>query len=442
MKILVIDTDLAGLAFCKKCSEAGHQVRWYVKKKPANNPKVGLGFKVQPIENWVSSINWADVVFITHNDEFLKRLDFFKGKGVPVFAPSVESADLEIKRGEGMKFLEKHGIEVPAFKTFKNLKEAEDHVWKTEERYVFKTLGDNEDKSLSYVAKSPADLIARLQRWQEIGMNPKGEVMLQTFIEGIEMGVSRWMGKDGYIGMWNENFEHKKLMPGDKGCNTGEMGTVMKYTQDSLLGDVILDPIEDALIEMGHLGDVDVNCIIDDKGKAWPLEFTCRPGWPAFNIMMATHKGDPVNWMLDACKGKDTLEATEDVAVGILLGIPPFPHPAEIEECEGLPIYGVTKQNQKYLYPMEVMIQTMPDMQGDKIVENEVWTTAGEYVAVVTGTGKNIEQASERAYKTVSELHVSDMIYRNDIGKKLEETLPKIQKMGYAESFQFGGDKR
>lgn len=438
MKVLVIDSDLAGLAFCKRCADAGHQVRWYVKPSEANNPKAGEGFPIEKISNWVSSINWADVVFLTHNGDFLKRLDFFKQKGVKVFAPSQASADLEIQRGKGMEFLKKHDIDVPPYKTFKNLKEAEAYVWKTEERYVFKTLGDNEDKSLSYCSKSPADMIARLQRWQELGMNPKGEVMLQTFIEGIEMGVSRWMGRDGYIGMWNENFEHKKLMPGDKGCNTGEMGTVMKYTAESMLGDIVLDPLEDALADIGHIGDVDINCIIDDKGKPWPLEFTCRPGWPAFNIMMATHRGDPVKWMLDACNGEDSLQATEDVSIGVLVAIPPFPHKCDQKEVEGLPIYGVTKNNQRYLFPMEVMITDMPSMSGDSVTEEKTWTTAGEYVVVVSGTGKTITQAAERAYGTVDDLHVSDMIYRDDIGLALKDTLPKLQKMGFAESFVYG----
>ena len=439
MKVLCIDSDLAGLAFCKRCAEAGHDVRWFVKESPQNNPKAGAGFKgITVVKNWVASMQWADVVFLTHNGDYLKRLDFFKSKGAKVFAPSQQSADLEINRGKGMEFLQKHGIEVPPFKTFKTLKEAEDHVWKTEERFVFKTLGDNEDKSLSYCSKSPADMIARLQRWQELGMNPKGEVMLQTFIEGIEMGVSRWMGADGYISVWNENFEHKKLMPGDKGCNTGEMGTVMKYTTESLLGDIMLEPLEDGLLELGHIGDVDVNCIIDDKGQPWPLEFTCRPGWPAFNIMMATHKGDPVQWMLDACDGKDTLKVSEKVAVGVLLAIPPFPHKADQAEVEGLPVYGVTKQNQKYLWPMEVMITSMPDMDGESVVENEIWTTAGEYVAVVTGTGKTISMACERAYETVEEIHVSDMLYREDIGKGLADKLPKLQANGFATSFELG----
>ena len=121
-----------------------------------------------------------------------------------------------------MKLMEKVGIECAPYKTFPNMKAAEAHVLKTEERFVFKTLGDNEDKSLTYVSKGPGDLVA----WMRRTPPPKGEVMLQTFIKGIEMGVSRFMGTKGWVGQWNESFEHKKLMPGNYGPNTGEMGTI------------------------------------------------------------------------------------------------------------------------------------------------------------------------------------------------------------------------
>lgn len=439
MKVLIVDTDGVGLAFAWRCARAGHQVRWFVKPKPTNNTEMGKGFKgVERVDNWVAHATWADLIWCSSNDDYLPRLEFFRKKGTAFFGPSVKSAELEIKRGLGMKFLEKHGIEVPEFQTFNSLADAERHVWKTEERYVFKTLGDNEDKSLSYCAKSPADLIARLQRWQRIKMNPKGPVMLQKFIPGREFAVSRWVGADGFIGAYNENFEHKKLLSGNAGPNCGEAGTVQKYVKESKLAEQVLAPLEEALIELGHLGDIDVNCIVDEKGKAWPLEFTCRPGWPAFNIMMAEHRGDPCEWMYDACQGEDTLEVSYDVAVGIVLAQPDYPFSnLTKKETSDIPIYGVTPNNQKYLQPQAVKYGRMPDMDGEKVVERDIWVTAGDYLAVVTGTGKTVKKACERAYKTVAEIEVPDMIYRDDIGEKLKEEIPELQKQGFATEFTY-----
>ena len=359
-------------------------------------------------------------------------------KRIPVYGPSTASADLEIKRGKGMKLFETAGIEVPPWEQFPTLAAAEAYVRKTGERYVFKTLGDEDDKSLSYVGKDAADLIARLQRWQRLDLGGKGPFMLQEVVEGVEIGVSRWMGAGGFVGPYNENFEHKKLLSGNCGPNCGEAGTVQKYTKESKLGNAVLAPLEDALLELDHLGDVDINCIVDEKGKPWPLEFTCRLGWPAFNIMMATHKGDPVEWMLDACEGEDTLEVSTAIACGIVVAQPDYPYSkATKAETGDIPIYGVTEKNSPYIAPQSVKMAKLPQMQGDKIVEAPMWATCGDYIAVVTGTGNSITRACKRAYKVVKELSIPDVIYRDDIGEKLEEEIPKLQAHGFATEFVY-----
>lgn len=439
MKVLLIDHDAVALPFALRCVKAGHTVRWFVKDKPSNNTQVGSGFKgFERVKSWLPSMQWADLVWCSNNDDYLPRLDFFKKNGVNVFTPSVASARLEIERGAGMKFFEKHGIEVPEYKSFPTLAAAEAYVRKHPERYVFKTLGSNEDKSLSYCAKSPADMIARLQRWQKIGMNPNGAVMLQQFIPGVELGVSRWMGSEGFVGLYNENFEHKKCLSGNVGPNCGEAGTVQKYCEESNLGEQVLAPLEAALVKMGHLGDVDVNCIIDEKGKPWPLEFTMRCGWPAFNIQLATHKGDPVEWMRDACEGEDTLECSTAIAAGIVLAQPDYPYSALTKkETTGIPVYGVTEANQRFIAPQNIMLAEQPDMQGEKIIQRPIWTSCGDYLAVVTGTGKSVSQACQRAYKVIEALHVPDLIYRDDIGEKLEEELPTLHDQGFAQEFDY-----
>jgi len=441
MKFLLVDQDGVGLAIAWRASLAGHKVRWFIKPSKTIDPTVGDGFPgIQKVDNWLSHAMWADLIFCTSNCAYIPQLERVKKAGAKVYGPSVASADLEIKRGEGMKFLEEHGVEVPPYKTFKTLKDAEKYVWKTEERWVFKTLGDNEDKSLSYCGKSPADMISRLRRWQEMGMNPKGEVMLQQFIPGIEMGVSRWMGKDGWCSPPNINFEHKKLMPKNYGPNTGEQATLMQYVTEEKMSKDLLDPIEKDMLKLGHLGDMDLNCIIDEKGKAWPLEFTNRPGWPAFNMMLAQHKGDPIQWMADSLEGKNTLQVSYETGVCIVMTQPPFPYTnTDLKKTSGVPIYGVTKTNQRYIMPQGVKMATLVDDVDGKPVERQMWATAGEYIAVITALGPNVKKAAERAYKTVDELSVPDMIVRACVGDDMEEKLTKLQAMGYAKGISYGG---
>jgi phosphoribosylamine---glycine ligase len=437
MRLLIVDMEGTGLAFALRCQKAGHEVRLWV--DPGYSPKIGDGFKgITKVENWVGSVKWADLVFPTGNHQFMPKLDAIRRIGIKVFGPTQESASLEIDRNKGMKFLEKHGIRVPEYEEFKTLEAARDHVKKTERRYVFKTLGDADDKSLSYCSKSPADMIARIDRWIMLKLNPKGPVMLQEFIDGTEFAVSTWVGKNGFIGKFNENFEHKKLLSGNAGPNCGESGTVQKYCMGSILGDEMLKPLEESLVKMGHTGDIDVNCIIDDQGQAFPLEFTCRPGWPAFNIMLVENDGDPVQWMYDACKGKDSTEFNLDIACGVVLAQPDYPYSKLTKkETDGIPIYGITAKNSQYIHPQSVRMQSQPVMDGDSVKDKDIWTTCGDYLAVITGTGDTVKQATARAYRTLKQIQVPDMIYRDDIGEKLEEEIETLHNFGYADEFTY-----
>lgn len=233
-KILIIDNDGVGLSFAWRCVQAGHEVKLFLASKDSISKEIGNGFKgITKVQNWVPHAMWADLIFPISNDLFLERLEFFKSKGAKYFGPSVKSAELEIKREVGLDLCKKNGLNVAEYKTFKTVKDARTHVENTGERYVFKTLGDNEDKSLTYCAKHAADMI----NWMDsLKAEPKGDVMLQSFVKGIEFGVSRWMGAKGFVGPYNESFEHKKLMPSNWGPNTGEMGTIAAFVEESRSG--------------------------------------------------------------------------------------------------------------------------------------------------------------------------------------------------------------
>jgi len=439
-KILIVDNDGVGLSFASRCVAAGHEVKWFLADKDCINKETGDGFKgIEKVPNWVAHVKWADLIFPTSNDLFVERLAFFKGRGAPVFAPSPESAKLEIDRKTGLDVCEAAGLNVAPYKTFKNMKEARSHVEKTAKRFVFKTMGDNENKALTYCSKSPADMLGWIDRTISLKQEPIGDVMLQNFIEeGIEFGVSRWMGSKGFVGPWNESFEHKKMMSGNYGPNTGEMGTIAAFVEQSKIGEETLAKLEKELISRGHLGDVALGFMIDPSGKPWVLEWTCRPGWPIFNMMLGSIEGDPAQWMIDALNGKDTTTFKKDIGCCLVLAHGDFPHGhATKREVSGVPILGVTKGNKKHLHPQAVKIDVLPDMEDKKIVHRPVWNTSGDYVLVVTGFGKDVVQCTERAYKTAKQLHISNMILRDDVGEGLKEQLPKLHELGYAKHFEY-----
>jgi len=330
------------------------------------------------------------------------------------------------------------GIDVPDYQVFNNLKEAETFARKSDKSYVFKTMGDNEDKSLSYVSTDPADLVGWLQRKQAQGLNPKGQVMLQEKIDMIaEVGVSGWFGPEGFLpNKWQICFEHKKLMPGNFGPNTGEQGTVCQYVEQDKMADEMLMPMEAELLKAGHRGDFAIGCGIDSKGKAWPFEFTCRLGWPAFFIQCASHPCDPAQWMFDLLRGEDSLKVSRDVSMGVVLAQPRYPYgDAEPKEVEGNPIAGADEMWDQ-VHPVDMMIGKGPAMQDGKVVDKPIYQTSGEYVMVVTGLGKTVSKAKDKVYGAVDKIKFSNMIVRNDVGDGVIKKLPELHKFGYAMDMQ------
>jgi phosphoribosylamine--glycine ligase len=433
MNILLIDSQSCFLDFAIQCTEAGHTIRWFVGPNgDGSRSLTGLGLNLR-VPHWEPHMNWADLIVTSDNAKYTHTLEGYRARGYPIFGPNKESTSWELDRAKGQGILEKFGIDTIPSVEFKNYDKAIAHVEKNMKRYVSKPNGDV-DKALSYVSKSPADMIFMLEHWKKEG-KMKDCFILQEFHGGIEMAVGGWMGLNGFSDWWCENFEHKKLMNGDKGVNTGEMGTVLKYVRESLLADMLLRPIEPELIRQGYTGYIDVSVIIDKAGKVWPLEFTTRPGWPLFQIQHAVHRGDPAQWMLDAMNGKDTFRPSEDVALGIVIAMPDFPYSRLTKkECYGYPVYGMDKPNiRKHIHPAEMAWDVAPTEENGKIVRKPMLVSAGDYVLVVSGTGEDVKSAQEACYGVVEKIELPNSpMYRTDIGDRVIKQLPELQKLGFA----------
>lgn len=282
-----------------------------------------------------------------------------------------------------------------------------------------------------------------LGRWKK-QHKLKNSFVLQKFMPGIEMGVSGWFGPKGFMAAWEENFEFKKLMNDDMGVATGEQGTVLRYVTRSKLADKVLKPLTKQLHAAQYIGDVDVNCIIDERGIPWPLEFTVRLGWPAFQLQLALLKDkDPIQWLYDLATGrlKSVPFSTGRAAIGVVLSIPDYPYShATQREVVGVPIYGITKSLWPHVHPCEMMMGRAPVHRGDQMKEEPVPATAGDYVLVMTATGTTVQEIRDKVYRRLARIKrqmPSSPMYRTDIGQRLASQLPKLQKMGYCLGLQY-----
>lgn len=440
MNILIIDAGGTCLDFALRCLHYGHKVKAFIRhNKDGSRSEVGDGL-IQRVSHWEDHMDWADLIFCTDNTFYIWPLEAYRDKGYPIIGPSIDTNRWEQDREHGAMIMERAGIETIPSQKFSKYDEAIAYVLKNPKRYVSKPIGDG-DKALSYVSKNAADLVYMLQYWKKKN-SYKGEFILQEFHGGIEMAVGGWFGKGGFSKYWCENWEFKKLMNDDLGVATGEQGTILRYTESSHLADQVLKPLEDYLHAHSYTGYVDVNCIIDDKGKPWPLEFTMRPGWPLFQIQQAVHKGDPAEWMLDLLQGKDTLKVSKDIACGVVISIPDYPYSnLTKKECSGYPLFGLTKEDAvENFHLSEVQWGKAPSMDGDKVkLDTPMFVTAGDYIMTVTGTGDTVEKAKERCYKRIKDkVEIPNSImYRTDIGCRLEKQLPILHKNGYSKDMDY-----
>lgn len=428
MKVLFVDTFGDALDLVLRSQEAGHDCVHFIGLNPDKYRFIGknLSSVVRDYRPWLV---WSDLIILCDNVSHLTVLDAFRADNpkAVVFGPSKAVAEWETDRMKGMEVLEEHGIPTPKTQLCTSYSQAVGYVKRHDGRLVCKPCADA-DKSLSYAAKSPEDMLFMLSKWHNEG-KLKNKFVLQDFIPGVEFAVGVYCGRDGFSGGFEENFEHKKLMAGEIGPATGEMGTVLQFTAHSRLAELVLKPLEKTLINMGFTGDVDVNCIVDDDGIPWPLEFTTRMGYPALQIQIPLFPDDPVSWMHDLVTGKGEPKFKKNItSIGVSLCLHPFPYPSyPLEQVLGFPIYNVTKQNKNDLHPY--MVQ--------KGTETE-WMTAGDYILVVTNTGKSISSTAKKIYDTIDELCVpGGLMYRYDIGEKLEGAVDKLQGHGFATGFVY-----
>jgi phosphoribosylamine--glycine ligase len=187
------------------------------------------------------------------------------------------------------------------------------------------------------------------------------------------------------------------------------MGTVATFTGAERLFDHVLAPLENLFREAGHVGWVNVNTIINADG-VWPLEFTCRFGYPGFAVLeplQATSWGTLLRDL--ALRNTATFTARDGFSLCVVLTTPPMPlSRKEVDAPIGLPVI-VGDVDPAHLHLGEV------GHSGATLV------TSGLYgwTAVVTGIGASVAAAKAQAYRNAASIKTPNLRYRLDIGDRL-----------------------
>jgi phosphoribosylamine-glycine ligase len=211
-------------------------------------------------------------------------------------------------------------------------------------------------------------------------------------------------------------FNYTKMMAGDVGTDVESSGYVAYFGVDkSKLVNEITTPLEKFLRKANHRGCFSVNLSISDKGEVLGNSVNANANIPYTNALYENTRknvGDLVLAMFDPSSAP--VDAIEPYVVGVMLSVYPYPHAKPTTPLE---INGLNSANQKHMWQMDVL------KVNDKSVCGQLSGNAG----YVTARGKTVQEAQRRVYRTISNLNIEGIQYRNDIGKDATEKFYKLR---------------
>jgi phosphoribosylamine--glycine ligase len=416
MRVLgITETCDLGSLYLRLLAE-GHEVRVTVSEPLAAGTMAGM---VPRAQHWGEELGWvreagADGVILFEAVGFGALQDELRGQGFNVIGGSALGDRLENDRGFAQRVLGEIGLPIAPFAEFDSVDGALANLREHPRRTVFKVSASAGDTFVGEFADG-RDIVALL------ATRPPGErFILMDHLEGIETGVGAYFDGTRFLLPACVDWEHKRFFPGDMGELTGEMGTVATFDRSTRLFEICLKPLEPLLREAGHVGYVNVNTIINERG-VWPLEFTCRFGYPGFAVLEPLQE---VSWaeLFHAMAGSGgSFAARPGFSVCVVLTTPPFPWSRkELASPVGLPVL-VDALDPAHLHWGEIGLH-----EGQLV-------TAGLYgwTAVVTGTGATIDEARAAAYQRAGQVHCPSLRYRLDIGERTASAVATLAEGGW-----------
>lgn len=411
----------------------GVEVGYYMWDKDSLEHLDGMG--IEKFGSLNSALSWAggDAYLIADDESDMSKL---RESGWKVCGGNKLTERIERDRVFQSKLARELGVPIPNFHEVHSVDEAIAYIKKHPDMWCLKQQGPHAPKEFGYVGKDDdgEDTIAQLE-W--IKQHPLGSkmknVMLQEGAPGIEFAVGAfWLGRDwlrtdsGEI-FTESNREHKKMLNGDLGISTGEMGTVMKFGVEDKLFSMMLDPLTPWLLENcpDVVLNIDANCGVVSEDEAWLYEWTPRLGYPAHALqefLLEIPSSEFYANIIDRRQGN--VPYKDGWCVGTVMGAGDFPH--ELTEDT-----SHTFKNQPVDF--EWSENAMPEyVKYDK--KDTCYRIADDYawISTVCFVDNDIKKANEKCVDVLKQIEVRAPVFRTDIGDKfVAEELSKLERWGY-----------
>ncbi|WP_322104982.1 phosphoribosylamine--glycine ligase [Paraburkholderia sp. J41] len=338
-------------------------------------------------------------------------VNVFRSRGLKVFGPTKEAAQLESSKDFAKAFMKRHNIPTAAYETFADAAAAHAYVEQNGAPIVIKADGLAAGKGVVVAmsleeAHQAIDMMLADNKLGDAG----ARVVIEEFLAGEEASFIVMVDGKHVLALASSQ-DHKRLQDADQGPNTGGMGAyspapiVTPQLHARVMREIILPTVAGMEKEgIRYTGFLYAGLMIDAQGNPKTLEFNCRMGDPETQPIMARLKGDFSKVVEHAIAGtlnQIELEWDRRTALGVVLAAYNYPDtPRKGDRISDIPAETA---------------DSVTFHAGTQIVDGKLVTSGGRVLCVV-GLADSVRSAQNVAYETVNRISFDGMQYRHDIG--------------------------
>jgi len=420
MNILILGSGGREHAFTHQLIQSKKVTKVFVAPGNAGTDKIAINLDVNPTDfNAIKEaviIHDINMVVVGPEAPLVNGVhDFFladeKLKTIPVIGPKKDGALLEGSKDFSKEFMIKHGIPTARYQSFtqENLSEGKDFLETLDPPYVLKADGLAAGKGVLILdsleeAKAELEEMVSNQKFGEASST----VVIEEFLKGIELSVFVLTDGKNYKILPSAK-DYKRIGEGDIGLNTGGMGAIspVPFADESFLSKVeeqVVKPTVEGLQKDGidYRGFIFIG-LMNDNGNPSVVEYNVRMGDPETEVVLPRLASD----LFELFEGvaNQTLDQKEfsvipQTATTVMLVSGGYPEAYE----KGKTITGLENVTESIVF------------HAGTTTNNSDVVTSGGRVLAVTSFADTIQEALDKSYRSINEIHFEKMNYRKDIG--------------------------